>query len=175
MQRLQRGERKCFEMLYERYHIKLFNYLLRLCKDAARAEDILHDCFIKVIEHPGKFNPQFRFSTWLYTIATNLYSNEMRNRQNRQRIQKEKLSYTDTFYTEEHNRIDRTNFRKELEEFLDNTTEENRLLFTLRFSEELTVPEISQVLDCPEGTVKSRLFYLMKKMAIVLKAYNPAE
>jgi len=69
--------------------------------------------------------------------------------------------------------LDRINFRKELDLFVDNMSEENKTVFLLRYQEELTVPEISKILELPEGTIKSRLFYMMRRMAVEFKVYNP--
>jgi RNA polymerase sigma-70 factor (ECF subfamily) len=86
MQRIQSGERKYFELLFDRYQLRLFNFILRIVHDKEKAEDLLHDLFIKVIESPEKFDAQKKFSTWVYTLAVNICRNEIRNSNNRQRI-----------------------------------------------------------------------------------------
>ena len=174
MARLQSGRKDCFELLYERYRVKLYNYLLRLCCSSQRAEDLLHDSFMKVIEHPGKFNTQLRFSTWIYTVATNLYRNEARNMETHKRLLQSGPTQNSIEHNYEPKHIDRMNFRKELDKFIDGMGDGHKTIFLLRFREELTIPEISKILNIPEGTVKSRLFYMMKQMATAFRAYDPA-
>ena len=173
MQRIQSSERKYFELLFDRYQIRLFNFILRFVRDKEKAEDLLHDVFVKVIECPQKFDAQKKFSTWVYTLATNLCKNEIRNSNNRRRILDSDFHGEKSFHPNHHEQFDKQNFKRELNSLIEMMDEENKTILLLRYYEELTVPEISAVVQLPEGTVKSRLFYLLKKLAAQLHAYHP--
>ena len=80
MFRVQEGESACFDVLVDRYKTRLFNYLLRLMGDRDEAEEVAQEAFVKAYIHAGKYKTIARFSTWLYTIATNLVRNKMRSR-----------------------------------------------------------------------------------------------
>ncbi|GDX51978.1 hypothetical protein LBMAG27_10250 [Bacteroidota bacterium] len=86
MDRIRNCDRKCFEELYDRYHKRLFNFILRIVNDREKAEDFLHDVFIKVMESHDRFDVTRKFSTWIYTLAINLCRNEMRNQLNRKQL-----------------------------------------------------------------------------------------
>ncbi|MEI7801074.1 MAG: sigma-70 family RNA polymerase sigma factor [Bacteroidota bacterium] len=174
MQRIQSGERKYFELLFDRYQHRLFNFMLRFVRHNEKAEDLLQDLFIKVMESPEKFNAQKKFSTWIYTLAINLCRNDIRNSNNRQRIVETDFQPEKSFHPNHHEQFDQRNFKRELNALLETMDEENKTILLLRFYEELTIPEISAIVLLPEGTVKSRLFYLLKKLATQLHAYNPA-
>ena len=173
MARASRGDELAFGLLYDRYAAAMLRYFSRMLHpDTEKAHDMVQDLFIKLMEVPDKYDPALPFSTWLYRIATNMGRNELRNSKNRLRL-------LDAFYspeTEVHMNTlsqDHARFREEYERLCAALDEEQRLLLTLRFSEELQVKDIAQIMNVPEGTVKSRLFYLLKRFAAELQEFNP--
>src|SRR4051794_3865958 len=85
MRLVQRGEERALTELYHRYSKKLVRYFHRmLWRDDDKAQDFLHDLFIKIIEKPDQFNPERKFSTWIYSAAFNMCKNEYRRQSVRQ-------------------------------------------------------------------------------------------
>ena len=80
MLRVQSGVADCYDVLVERYKVRLFNYLYRLTGNRDEAEEIAQEAFVKAYIHAAKYKTIARFSTWLYTIATNLVRNRIRSR-----------------------------------------------------------------------------------------------
>jgi RNA polymerase sigma-70 factor (ECF subfamily) len=74
------GERTAFAELVERYQTRLLNFIYRTTGDRERAEDLVQETFIRVYRHLHRFDQSKKFSTWIYTIASNLAKNELRNR-----------------------------------------------------------------------------------------------
>src|SRR5258708_6167773 len=72
MERLCAGHDAALNDLMERHGTRLFHYLIRQLQDESEAEDFAQETFVRVFQNRQKFDPQYRFSTWLYTIATNL-------------------------------------------------------------------------------------------------------
>lgn len=171
MQEIERGHSAAFDLLYERYSEKLYRYLFRLLNnDRERAEDFLQEVFLKVLNSADSFDATKSVSTWLYTIATNLCRNEWRNTSNRQRLMK-------TFEPWEHHspktvneKIDEQYRNKLLNAVMTELDYEDREIMQLRFQQELSIREIAIIASLPEGTVKSRIFYLLKKLAKQLKS-----
>jgi len=156
------GSVAAFNELYERYGQKLFSYFFRmLWNNKELAEDCTQELFLKVIKHGKDFDVNRKFSTWFYSIAHNMCKNEYRKAEVKAKYQpvKTPLSVADT---EKNSDLQR--FRKALTDLLDRMAEEKKQLYVLRFEEQLSVPDISQVMNIPEGTVKSRIFYLLKEM-----------
>lgn len=156
------GSVAAFNELYERYGQKMFSYFFRmLWSDKELAEDCTQELFLKVIKHGKDFDVNRKFSTWFYSIAHNMCKNEYRKAEVKAKYQpvKTQLSVADT---EKNSDLQR--FKKALADLLDRMTEEKKQLYVLRFEEQLSVPDISQVMNIPEGTVKSRIFYLLKEM-----------
>src|SRR5438105_15826477 len=74
------GEERAFQEIVERYQTRLLNFIYRTIGDRDRAEDLVQEVFIRVHRHLHRFDQSKKFSTWAYTIASNLAKNELRNR-----------------------------------------------------------------------------------------------
>ena len=74
------GGRFAFQELVGRYHDRLLNFIYRTIGDRDRSEDLVQETFVRVYRHLHRFDPTKKFSTWIYTIASNLAKNELRNR-----------------------------------------------------------------------------------------------
>ena len=74
------GEERAFQELVERYQTRLLNFIYRTIGDRERGEDLVQEVFIRVYRHMARFDRSKKFSTWIYTIASNLAKNELRNR-----------------------------------------------------------------------------------------------
>src|ERR1044071_6961108 len=74
------GEERAFTELVERYQTRLLNFIYRTIGDRDRAEDLVQEAFIRVTRHLHRFDQSKKFSTWIYTICSNLAKNELRNR-----------------------------------------------------------------------------------------------
>jgi hypothetical protein len=77
------GEERAFSELVERYQTRLLNFVYRTIGDREKAEDLVQEVFIRVYRHLHRFDRSKKFSTWAYTIASNLAKNELRNRSRR--------------------------------------------------------------------------------------------
>jgi RNA polymerase sigma-70 factor, ECF subfamily len=165
-----KGRAAAFDELYRRYGQKMFSYFYRmLWKDKELAEDCTQELFLKLVQHGQRFDSGRPFSTWLYSIANNMCKNEYRRKTVRQLQPQPVLSES---AMPDMQVIDRKLFRTEVVKCIDELEEDKKELFILRFEEQLSVPEISRIMDIPEGTVKSRLFYLLKHLSGKLKTFN---
>ncbi len=78
MERVQRGELRAFELLFDRFRGRLFGFLVRRCGDGSVAEDLLQETWLRVVRSRDRFDPRRRFSTWLFQIANNLCRDRVR-------------------------------------------------------------------------------------------------
>ncbi len=171
------GNKQAFNELYSRYHKKLLFFMYKLLNyDEEKARDFLHDIFVQIIEKPQQFDTKKRFSTWVYTLAKNLCLNEIRNSTNRARLKEDAVQQTETVYQPNYaTKIDGVLFQQEMEQVYSTLSEKEQLLITLRFQQELSIKEIAQIMQCPEGTVKSGIYYLLKKIAHTIPHFNPKQ
>lgn len=169
---IREGHERAFTTLYNRYSTALLRYFFRmLWRDKKRAEDLLQDLFVKIIERPQFFDPEKKFSTWIFSVAHNMCKNEYRKEEYRRAFaddQQQSLATQEQIGTQ----IDAAAFRDKVEASIKNWKEDDRSLFMLRHELEMTFAEIGMILNCPEGTAKSRWFYLKKELAGQLSAFE---
>ncbi len=175
MELVVRGDERAFAVLYDRYQRKLLAYFHRmLWQDRERAQDFLQDLFTKIAQRPQSFDGSRPFRTWLYSVANNMCKNEYRRMATRNAALPE-LRATDGHAVEAAGgeALDRTRFAARLEVELDKLDPDQKATFVMRHREELSIKEIAAVFGISEGTVKSRLFYTLKKLAAALPEFNP--
>lgn len=171
---LSKGGQSAFDELYKRYSKPLLNFFFRMLNgNKEKAEDMLHDLFLKIIEKPENFDRNKKFKTWFYTLANNMVKNEYRSRQIRSEHEKQTLLNSNELFVFNSENYDEDLFNKRLDSELDMMDIELKTLFNLRFREEMSIKQIAEIIDCPEGTIKSRLFYLSKQLSKKLSIYKP--
>lgn len=157
-----------FAELYDRYSERMHRYFYRMLgQDAHRADDFTQELFMKLVEKTAYFDPERRFSTWLYAVAGNMVKNEYR-RLSRQQVPPAGDDFYGENFTED---FDNQVFAEHLHQALGELDDAQRQCFVLRYQEELSMKEIAEIMDCPEGTVKSRMFYTLKKLGNKLRAF----
>jgi len=179
MERIQDQDTSAFNELYDRYSQRLLLYFYRtLGGDQDKAQDFLQDIFLKVIDKPELFDTERRFSSWIFTVAHNLCKNEYRRLETRKAVENnpdinpvsQSLQSTNPYPERD---VDQNDFKNALFQELDKLDENHRSAFLLRYQQNLCIEEISEILNCPEGTVKSRLYYTAKRLATRLRAFKP--
>jgi len=172
MQRVQNEDRDAFNEIYLRYSTPLLRFMYRLLNhDEAIAQDKLHDIFLKVIEHPKKFDTSRKFKPWIYTIAANECKKHYRHSSKMDSFENQP-----TDFALEPNLIEKlelSNFNADLSKALIKMSYQHQSVFALRFIEKFSIKEIGQILNCPTGTVKSRIHHTLKILSQKLKLYNP--
>lgn len=162
------GEERAFQELVERYQTRLLNFIYRTVGDRERAEDLVQEVFIRVYRHLHRFDPSKKFSTWIYTIASNLAKNELRNRSRNPLVlfqtmrkawdddEERPLQFEDpTARPDDMHR--KRHLRDVVEASVAKLPEHHRQVFVLRELEGKSYEEIAEITNCNLGTVKSRL------------------
>ena len=171
MEKAQGGSDGALEEIYQRYSQPLLRYFFRmLWQDRDKAEDFFHDVFVKILEKPERFDSSKKFSTWIYSVAHNMCKNEYRKQSFRQAMNgHERENAIDEKISGE---IDQRKFQYSMEEILKEEDEETRTMFVMRYELEMNSAEIAEIVQCPEGTVRTRLFNLRKRLAAKLEHYK---
>jgi RNA polymerase sigma-70 factor (ECF subfamily) len=168
MLRIQEGESDCFDVLVDRYKVRLYNYLYRLVGNPDEAEEVAQEAFVKAYIHAGKYKTIARFSTWLYTIATNLVRNRMRSKRRAPKIyslwgksrfdgeEETQLDILDPGRSPEQELNDRE-LSDVIQQAIQRIPEKYRECFVLREINQLSYEEISAVTNLKLGTVRSRI------------------
>ncbi len=161
------GDERAFGEIVRRYHTRLLNFIYRMIGDRERAEDLVQEAFIRVHRHIHRFDPTRKFSTWVYTIASNLAKNELRNRSRSPLVfyqsarDKGEEDTRPLQFEDSRSRPDDMFTNRYLKELVDATvarlSEHHRQVFVLRELEGRSYEEIAEITRCNLGTVKSRL------------------
>ena len=174
VERAQRGDKREFELLVMKYQRRLARLLSRMVRDAAEIEDITQESFIKAYRALPQFRGDSAFYTWLYRIAVNTAKNYL--------VAKGRRAPTTTeFDSEEAEGFEDGDLLRDIatpdaelhtkqvaravNEAVDTLPEELRTAITLREIEGLSYEEIAQMMNCPIGTVRSRIFRAREAIA----------
>ena len=165
MQEVAAGNQMAFNILYHRYKNRLFYYFFRMLNNSEElANDFLQELFLKIIEKPESFNPAFRFSSWIFSMAGNMCKNEYRKRESRGETITSEIN---TNQSEEmnHSAYSTEQALEKVFEALNKLDTDQRSTFLLRYREGFSMKEIAEILNIAEGTVKSRLHNAKKQLA----------
>lgn len=178
VERAQRGDKRAFGMLVEKYQRKLGRLLSRLIRDPAEVEDVVQESFIKAYRALPNFRGESAFYTWLYRIGINTAKNYLVAMGRRPQVTTE-IEIEDAENFEDGNELRTMDtpetelMGKEIAQTVNDTVaslpEELRTAITLREIEGLSYEEIATLMDCPIGTVRSRIFRARETIAQKLR------
>ena len=167
VERAQQGDKKAFGMLVEKYHRKLGRLLGRMIRDQAEVEDVVQESFIKAYRALHNFRGDSAFYTWLYRIGINTAKNYLvsmgRRPQVMQEVEIEDVeNFDDGYEMRTMDTPETAMMTKQIAQTVNDTVaslpEELRTAITLREIEGLSYEEIAILMQCPIGTVRSRIF-----------------
>lgn len=161
------GDSRAFTEIVRRFQPRLLNFVTRMIRDRERAEDLVQEAFIRAYRHLHRFDRTRKFSTWIYTIASNLAKNELRNRSRSPLVLFQTLSASHEEdsrpleFEDSSTTPDRLYRHRYLRAAVDATvakmTPAHREVFVMRELEGKSYEEIADATNTQLGTVKSRL------------------
>ncbi len=164
------GDRRAFERLYEVYGPRIFRFAIRMVKEETKAEEVVNDVMLEVWKSAGRFEARSKPSTWILGIARFRALNAIRGK----KIQTDELDDTTPVADpadDAGEQLDRAVRIERIKEALDTLSPEHREVVELTFFQGCSYKEISKIVGCPEGTVKTRMFHAKKKLEPVLAAF----
>lgn len=178
VERVQRGEKRAFDLLVSKYQRRLGRLLSRFIKDSADIEDVTQEAFIKAYRALPSFRGESAFYTWLYRIGINTAKNFL-SANGRRPVFKAGVADEDgevadlgdqmpDYHTPEADMMNRQ-IVETVNQAVNALPEELRTAITLREMDGLSYEEIAQVMDCPIGTVRSRIFRAREAIATQLR------
>ncbi len=172
---LRRGQMEALDPLLARYQNRLYRYLLRMVREAALAEDLFQQTWVRVAQNIRRYNPRLSFQAWLFSIAHNLAIDELRKR--RPASLDEPLASGETraelLPSAAPGALDgllESERAAWLLEAMDDLPASYREVLTLRFEEEMKLEEIAAMMDTPLSTVKTRLHRSLNTLRQKLEA-----
>jgi RNA polymerase sigma-70 factor (ECF subfamily) len=166
VERVQRGDKKAFDLLVIKYQQRLMKVLSRYVRDPSEVQDLAQEAFIKAYRALPNFRGDSAFYTWLYRIAINTAKNFMvaqgRRPPNADIDATEAETYDGESALKDYASPERETLRDEIKETvfkaIDELPDDLKTAITLRELEGMSYEEIAEAMDCPIGTVRSRIF-----------------
>lgn len=178
VERAQRGDKHAFELLVAKYQRKLVRLISRIVRDTAEVEDVAQEAFIKAYRALPQFRGESAFYTWLYRIGVNTAKNFLVAQRRRAPTSTEKdaeeaETFEDAGQLRDINTPESILMSRQVamtvNAAMDKLPQELRTAITLREVEGLSYDEIAELMDCPIGTVRSRIFRAREAIATDLR------
>ncbi|TAH40147.1 MAG: RNA polymerase sigma factor RpoE [Gammaproteobacteria bacterium] len=166
VERVQKGDKRAFDLLVRKYQHKIVSVVTRYVSDWSEAQDVAQEAFIRAYRALGAFRGDSAFYTWIYKIAINTAKNHLVSRGRRPPIGdiaiEDAVLLDGASQLRERATPERELLRQEIEQTVFGTVEdlpeELRTAITLREVDGLSYEEIAEAMNCPIGTVRSRIF-----------------
>jgi len=164
--RVQKGDKRAFDLLVLKYQHKILAIISRFVKDNAEVQDVAQETFIKAYRALANFRGDSAFYTWIYRIAINTAKNHLVSRGRRPPSSDVEIEDAEFYSGGEQlkdmgspeNQIMRDQLEEVVYKAIKGLPEDLRTAVTLREMEGLSYEEIAEVMGCPVGTVRSRIF-----------------
>jgi RNA polymerase sigma-70 factor (ECF subfamily) len=163
----QKGEQDAFRLLVERNQAKVYSIICRLVTDAALAEDLTQEVFLRVFRTVKRYQPMAKFTTWLYRIASNVALNAIRSQRKMRMITLDlpESPDGDTWQRDVHDtgqpgpraQLDAQELQAKLLEAIAELPENQRMALTLKQYEHLSYQDIADIMGCSTMAIKSLL------------------
>jgi RNA polymerase sigma-70 factor, ECF subfamily len=166
VERVQKGDKRAFDLLVGKYQHKIVSLISRYVSDHAEAQDVAQEAFIKAYRAIGRFRGESAFYTWMYRIAINTAKNYLVSQSRRPPSSDIDAQDAEQFQVEtrlkdrgspEHELL-KEEIERTIHEAIAELPEDLRVAITLREMEGMSYEDIATTMDCPIGTVRSRIF-----------------
>lgn len=168
------GDVIAFNKLVSRWQNKIHHFVYRYFADGDEAKEITQKTFLKVYHRIDTLDDDRKFSSWIYRIATNLCLDELKRAGRQRSVKLDEWIETKEF-TElhtPHSKLEKKELKQLLQKALQVIPKEQRTVIILKEFEKLTFREIAEVLEEPENTVKSRMYYGLRALRKIFDAWN---
>ena len=168
---VERGDMVALQGLFDRYRSQIYQTAIGIVRDAHLAEEVMQDCFYRLYRYANRIDGSSPIAPWLYRVTVNLcYS----------RLKKRRRHWTEPFH-ELAERLwagprsapeyiaEQGETQSVIRATLERLSPQHRAVLVLHYFHDYSLAEIAAILECPEGTVKSRLFYARKVLREQLK------
>jgi RNA polymerase sigma-70 factor (ECF subfamily) len=164
-----RGDKHAMQVLFARYSVRMFRFLLRLVDSESLAEDLVSEVFIDVLRHAGQYEARSLVSTWLLAIARHKALSALRRRSTDESDDDAIDAIEDPGENPEI-ALQKTERRAILLNCLKQLSAAHREIIDLVYYHERTIDDVSKIIGIPQNTVKTRMFYARRRIAKLMAA-----
>ena len=167
--RIANGDRLAMQVLFARYHVRVFRFVVRLVRDEATAEDVISEVFLDVWRQAGRFEGRSTVSTWLLAIARFKAISAVRRRRDEE-LDEETAGAIEDLSDDPGTVLEKKDKSAAIRKCLMGLSAEHREIIDLVYYHEKSVEEAAEIVGIPENTVKTRMLYARKRLAELLKS-----
>ncbi len=168
VRQIAQGDERAFEQLFRCYAPRIFRFAIGYLNDPSQAEEVVQETMIAVWKSAKNFKEQSQVSSWVLGIARNKALDQARARQRDSEFLREKLDQRTSPRATPEQIAQRETQIERVRTALEKLSPEHREVLMLAFYNDLSYSEIAQILGCPEGTVKSRVYYAKEQLKKIL-------
>ena len=178
VKRAKAGDYQAFDLLVLKYQSRLISTAFKFVKDQQIAEDLVQDSFIKSFKSIGSFREDSTFYTWIYRITVNTSKNYLVSKKRKDELLQTDISKEENYVTEPVDKdtpedlFHASQLHKIIIESLNGLGEDTKTALTLREFDDLSYEQIAEVVNCPVGTVRSRIFRGREVIDDAIKEYR---
>jgi RNA polymerase sigma-70 factor (ECF subfamily) len=149
--------------LFEKYHVQLYNVYLRQTGDRQTSEDLVQEVFLRMLKYRHTYRGEGKFTTWMFSIAHNVKADHYRKARHKRDFTDEVDALVSTRLNPEE-LTEKTGRHEILYRAMDRLSDEKREVLVLSRFQQLKYEEISEILGCPVGTIKARVFHAIRDL-----------
>jgi RNA polymerase sigma-70 factor (ECF subfamily) len=168
------GDRDAMRILYNRHHISVYRFTVRLVDDISAAEDVVSETFVETWRQAGRFEGRSSVSTWIMSIARFKALSARRRRPETALDAQMAETVADPCLTREQVVLE-TDRRTKLRACLSQLSADHRAIIDLVYYHGKTIEEVAEIVGAPKNTVKTRMFYARKRLASLLSGHDDFE
>ena len=168
--RFQKGDAAAFAELVEQFAPRLKGFFLRKGVQDSTAEDLIQNVFIRICTPAARYQARGKFDAYCFQIAHNIFIDHCRR--NKFTIDDDSVPEQEDVRPQQAEAIEKSDSAAKLREILQEQDDSTRQLLELAVLQQLSYAEVSEILDIPVGTVKSRVYYALRRMRSVFQQYE---
>lgn len=162
-----KGQGELYEEIIKRYKNNIYSLCMRMVRNSEDAKDLAQDTFIKAYQNLEKYNPEYKFSTWIFKVASNLCIDHLRKTKTQNLPYDDKISMPHDTASAENIYLHNSN-KKQIEKAIQDLPEDYRILIILYHKEGLSYEQMCEMLKLPMSKVKNRLHRARNRLKEVL-------
>lgn len=169
LERIAQRDKRAFEALYTEFAPRVFRFAVRMINDESKSEEVVNDVMVEVWKSAGQFKGRSAASTWIFSIARHRALNAIRGKKLPTTALDDARDIKDEG-DDPMTATDRNMTQTLLKEAINQLSTEQREVVELTFFQGLNYKEIAQIAECPENTVKTRMFHARKRLKPILES-----
>ena len=167
--RIARGDKDAVTALYRRLERPLFAFLVKTLRDREAAADVLNETMLDVWRQAGRFEGKSSVATWIYSIAHHKAISWLRKRREIELDEEAAEEIVDDAPAAD-SKIAAEDLTQIIARLMEKLSVDHRIVLQLAYFQEFSAGQIAEILDCPENTVKTRMFYARQRLRALLEA-----